>query len=207
MKNLEKIIEKYSQLSCNEDNYGVGGGLSDTGKKASNRHEDALNDEGKLTFGKAAAMFKKATGCEVVLINEIFDYSTPNAEWHHAGFLPKQYGGGMKKTYFLNSTEIVEIATNWNDLIEKLNLSKITIKNAIEEEKRLQSRKLDFLQANAKKIERTTKKPEFFFKTAQEMNGKYGWFDSSFKSYNMTEYFSGWAFESQEKLNEFIRIK
>ena len=61
MKNLQKIIEKYSKLNFNADNYSVGGGLCDSGKKASNRHEEALNDLGKLTQGKCAAMFKKAT--------------------------------------------------------------------------------------------------------------------------------------------------
>jgi hypothetical protein len=49
--------------------------------------------------------------------------------------------------------------------------------------------------------------PTFFYKTAQEMNGKYGWFDSSYKSYNMTEYFTGWVFENEEKYNEFLSIK
>lgn len=207
MKNLAKIIEKYSNVKCNEDNYSVGGGLSDSGKKASNRHEDALNDDGKLTFGKAAAMFKKATGCEVAFINEIFHYAVPNAEWHHAGFLPKSYGGGMKKTYFLNSAEIVEIATNWQNLVEKLEISKTEKRNAAEEKKNLEVRKLEFLQANAKKIERTTKTPELFYETGREMNGKYGWFSSYGKSYNMTEYFTGWAFESLEKYNEFKNLK
>ena len=124
MKNLAKIIEKYSKIEFNENNYNVGGGFTDSGKKASNRHEDALYDIGKLTFGKAAAMFKKATGCEVAFINKIFDYAVPNAEWHHAGFLPKSYGGGMKKTYFLNSIEIVYIAANWQFLVGKLEISK-----------------------------------------------------------------------------------
>jgi len=206
MENLEKIIEKYSKLECNENNYSVGGGLSDTGKKASNRHEDALNDEGKLTFGKAAQMFKKATGCEIFLINEIFDYSTPNAEWHHAGFLPKSYGGGMKKTFFLNSVEIVEIATNWQNLIEKLEISKTEKRIAAENQKNKEQIKQEFLKANAKKVERVTTQPSFFYKTTQEMNGKYGWFDSSYKSYNMTEYFSGWEFESQEKYQEFKNL-
>jgi hypothetical protein len=72
----------------------------------------------------------------------------------------------------------------------------------------LEARKQEFLQANAKKIERvTTTRPPYFYKTAQEMNGKYGWFDSTHKSYNMTEYFSGWEFESEEKYHEFLNLK
>lgn len=206
MKNLAKIIEKYSKVEFNENNYGVGGGLTDSGKKASNRHEEALNDEGKLTFGKAAAMFKKATGCEVAFINEIFDYAVPNAEWHHAGFLPKSYGGGMKKTYFLNSSEIVEIATNWQNLVEKLEISKTEKRIASENQKNKEQIKQDFLKQNATRISRTTKTPELFYETDREMNGKYGWFSSYGKSYNMTEYYSGWAFESIEKYNEFQNL-
>jgi hypothetical protein len=38
------------------------------------------------------------------------------------------------------------------------------------------------------------------------MNGKYGWFSSYEKSYNMTEYYSGWKFETEEKFNEFNKI-
>lgn len=206
MKNLAKIIEKYSKVEFNENNYGVGGGLTDSGKKASNRHEDALNDEGKLTFGKAAAMFKKATGCEVAFINEIFNYAIPNAEWHHAGFLPKSYGGGMKKTYFLNATEIVEIATNWQNLVEKLEISKNDKRITEENKKNREQIRYEFLKANAKRITRVTKTPELFYETDREMNGKYGWFSSYGKSYNMTEYYSGWAFENIEKYNEFQNL-
>ena len=50
-------------------------------------------------------------------------------------------------------------------------------------------------------------KPNYFYQTAQEMNGKYGWFDSTYKSYNLTEYYSGYSFASQELLNEFKNLK
>ena len=66
------------------------GGL-DSGKFASRRHEDAKNDFGKLTLGKAAQMFKKAVGSDdVEFIKEVLSYAVPNMEWHHAGKLPKQ---------------------------------------------------------------------------------------------------------------------
>lgn len=206
MKNLEKIIKKYSKLECNENNYCVDGGLTDTSKKASNRHEDALNDEGKLTFGKAAQMFKKATDCELDFIYEIFDYAVPNAEWHHAGFLPKKYGGGMKKTYFLNSAEIVDIATNWQNLIEKLEISKIEKRIAAENEKKQEQIKQEFLKTNAIRITRVAIKPKNFIETNREINGKYGWFSSYGKNYNMTEYYSGWTFENIEKYIKFLTL-
>lgn len=203
---LESICNKYCSIKHNDNNYSIGGGL-DGGKFASRRHEDARSDEGKLTLGEATQLFKKATGLDTDTVREVLEYAVPNMEWHHAGKLPKSYGGGMKKTYFLNAKEICDCAKNWNDYLEKLNLSKIEAKNAAEEKKNLETRRLEFLQANAKKVERVTTKPKFFYKTAQEMNGKYGWFDSTYKSYNMTEYYSGWEFETEELYNQFLTIK
>ena len=203
---LETICNKYRNIQQNDDNYSIGGGL-DESKFASRRHEDAKYDEGKLTLGEATQLFKKATGLEIDTLREVIKYAVPNMEWHHAGMLPKSYGGGMKKTYFLNASEICDCAENWDAYSEKLSLSKIATKNAAEIKKNLENVRLEFLQANAKKVERTTTRPTFFYKTAQEMNGKYGWFDSSYKSYNMTEYFSGWEFDSEEKYHEFLKIK
>ena len=204
-KKLENICTKYCAINHNSDNYSIGGGL-DGDKFASRRHEDAKDDEGKLTIGEAAQLFKKATGLEIQDIREVLKYAVPNMEWHHAGKLPKSYGGGMKKTYFLNAKEICNVAKNWDDFVEKLALSKASEKEADENKKSFEQRKHDFLKANAKNISRTTTKPAFFYQTAQEMNGKFGWFDSSSKSYNMTEYFSGWEFENQEMYNQFFMI-
>lgn len=209
MKNsnkLEAICNKYCNIQHNDDNYSIGGGL-DGSKFASRRHEDARNDEGKLTLGEATQLFKKATGLETDLVREILKYAVPNMEWHHAGKLPKSYGGGMKKTYFLNAAEICDCAKNWEAFSEKLCLSKVAAKEAAELKKSFEERKLEFLKANAKKVERTTNPPAYFYKTKQEMNGKYGWFDSTYKSYRLPEYFSGWAFESQEKYQEFLNLK
>jgi len=165
MKNLTKIIEKYSKLEYNSNNYNVGGGLSESGKKASNRHEDALNDSGKLTLGKAAQIFKKATNVDIELINEVIKYAVPNMEWHHAGFLPKQFGGGMKRTYFLNANEIVNIAMNFNDIVSKLEIEKSIKRNEIEIEKSKAQIELDFLKENATKVFRVRVKPQYFYET------------------------------------------
>ena len=96
---LAKIADKFNSIQFNEDNYSVGGGL-DGVKFASRRHENARGDEGKLTEGEATQLFKNATGLELQLVKEVINYAVPNMEWHHAGKLPKSYGGGMKKTYF-----------------------------------------------------------------------------------------------------------
>ena len=206
MKNLEKIVKKYSEINHNEENFEIGGGLS-YGKFASNRHEDAKNDEGKLTLGKAVQMFKKATQIDDVdYIKEVIHYAVPNMEWHHAGKLPKAYGGGMKKTYFLNAKEIVNIAENWYSFVEKLEISKTEKRNAEEAKKNREQIKQDFLNEHAEKVVRMSSRPKLFFETNNEMNGKFGWFSAYGKSYNLPEYFTGWVFKTEEKLQEFNKL-
>lgn len=205
---LEAISSKYCNIHYNDDNYAIGGGLEGA-KFASRRHEDARNDEGKLTLGQATQLFKQATGLDIDRVKEILEYAVPNMEWHHAGKLPKEYGGGMKKTYFLNAQEICNVAQNWDDLAERLDLSKAAAKSAAENKKNLEERKHAFLTENAKKFIRLASAPSHpnYILTAREMHGKYGWFDSSYKNYNLPEYFSGWEFESEEKYQEYLNIK
>jgi hypothetical protein len=205
MKNLDKIIEKYSKIEFNHGNYGIGGGLNGV-KFASNRHEDAISDKGKLSMGKANQMFKKATGCELELVKEVIAYAVPNPEWHHAGLLPKSYGGGMKKTYFLNSFEIIDIAENWQSYIEKVEISKDNKRQCDESAKNREESQQKFLSENATKVTRSSTKPKYFYETNREMNGKYGWFCSYGKSYKLSEYYTGWEFDTVEKLNEFHNI-
>lgn len=206
MKNLQSICKKYCDIQHNEDNYSVGGGLT-TGKFASNRHEDAKYDEGKLTEGQATQLFKKATGLELDVVKAIINYAVPNMEWHHAGKLPKAYGGGMKKTYFLNAKEICDLATNWQSYCDKYQISIEQKKTADQLKKYLEERKLSFLNENAVKKVRTSSKGIFFYQTAREMEGKYGWFDSTYKSYNLPEYFTGWQFENEERYHQFLNLK
>ncbi len=203
---LQTICTKYCEVNHNEDNYSIGGGL-DGSKFASRRHEDACSDEGKLTLGEATQLFKKATGLDTDAVREILEYAVPNMEWHHAGKLPKSYGGGMKKTYFLNAAEICDVASNWDAYCEKLQLSKVAAKNAADEKRSLETTQQEFLKANAKRFERVKETPAHSFTTSREMEGKYGWFDSTYKSYNLPEYFSGWAFETAEKREEYFTIK
>lgn len=203
---LEAICNKFCSINHNDDNYSIGGGL-DGSKFASRRHEDAKDDAGKLTLGEATQLFKKATGLDTDAVREVLIYAVPNMEWHHAGKLPKAYGGGIKKTYFLNASEICECAKNWCANVQLLNLSKAAAKESAENKKTFEERKLEFLKANAFCITRTTTSPNFFYETDKEMNGKYGWFSSYGKSYNMTEFFSGWEFTSEGLYHEFLNMK
>ena len=202
---LQTICNKYCNINHNDDNYSIGGGLTD-GRFASNRHEDAKYDEGKLTLGEATQLFKKATGLSTDQVKEVIEFAIPYMEWHHAGHLPKQYGGGMKKTYFLNAKEICKVASNWDTYVAELEANKIAKKEAQEAKQNLEAKRTEFLQANAKKVERVGTKPAYFYRLYSECNGKYGWFDASKNIYNMAEYHTGWAFETQELYNEFLNI-
>ena len=142
---LDKIARKYSAVEYNEDNYSIGGGRDEV-KFASRRHEDAKFDKGKLTLGEATALFKKATGMETDDVRNLIEYAVPDMEWHHAGKLPKSYGGGMKKTYFLNAEQITNLANNWDYYLEKFEFSKIADKESDERKINLEQKKLAFLK-------------------------------------------------------------
>ena len=205
MKTLNEIVEKYFLKECKK-NYDIGGGL-DSSKFASNRHEDAKHDDGKLTLGKATQMFAKATGLTIKEVKEVLNYAVPIMEYHHAGLLPKSCGGGMKRTYFLNSEEICDVARNWDAYRKKIKLLKIYNKNEDEKERNLKICRFEFLKKYAKRHKRIKTHPKYFYQTKQEMMGEYGWFDSSNKHYEMTEYVSGWSFEKEEDYNKFLNLK
>lgn len=203
---LEKIAKKYASIKFNYDNYSVGGGI-DGDKFASRRHEDACRDKGKLTEGKATQLFKTALSLDIEYIKEIINYAVPKMEWHHAGKLPKRYGGGMKKTYFLNADELSDLANNWDSYVEKYEISEQQKRVDAEIKMGVEARKESFLREHATKKTRVENRGVFFFETNKEMNGKYGWFSSYGKSYSMTEYFTGWEFEQEHMYKEFLQIK
>jgi len=203
---LSTIVESYSHVDFNEDNYYIGGGIS-CNKFVSKRHEDARNDVGKLTLGEATQLFKKATGLDVALIKNIIMFAIPNMEWHHAGKIPKRYGGGMNKTYFLNSKQIVDIATNFDNYKRNYELFELQKEKKEDYRKQLENRKLEFLKSNAIYRERIINKPSYFYETKREMKGKFGWFDCLDKHYNLPIHYSGYEFENEEILNEFFNLK
>ena len=84
----------------------------------------------------------------------------------------------MKKTYFLNSKEIVHVAENWASIVEKLTIPKTEKRNAEEAKKNREQIKLEFLNENAEKVIRVSERPSFFYETDKEMQGKFGWFSS-----------------------------
>lgn len=195
---LIKIIK--SNMNVN------GGGLAVniTGRYESNRHAIAKIE--KVTFGDCVKFLKTKKGGNLNisakdLLSAWFRVNG-EPEWHHAGFLPKSYGGGMKKTYFMdNQLTAGEVAT-----LFKINSKKLVcaLKNCFFEQIKEQER-MDFLNKFGKKIERKVNTPEHFVVISEEMDGKYGWFAADSK-YNMTVYYSGYEFESAEKRREYLAI-
>jgi hypothetical protein len=202
---LKKIAAKFGHIDASESNFSIGGGIANHAF-ASRRHEHAKNDESRVTLGEANQIFAKATGLPVEEISEIIKFAVPYMEWHHAGKLPKQYGGGMKKTYFLNSSEMTMIAENFESLKSKLELQKVEAKIKMDSQKNRSEIQHNFLIKYATSVTRVTTRPDFFHETNREMNGKFGWFSSYGKGYKLTEYFTGWAFDSQELVEEFYKI-
>ena len=202
---LAAIAERFAQAKTNLNNYAIGGGL-DHCKFASRRHEDARDDSGKMTLGDATQLFRRATALGIERVKKVIEHVVPVMEWHHAGKLPKAYGGGMKKTYFLNANEIFDLATNWDSHVLHLDAFDLGLSQALENELQRSEKRLAFLREHASRIERIEEPPLFFHKTKQEMLGKHGWFDSSNKSYRLPEFFSGWVFPSEEIQKEFLNI-
>jgi len=205
---LQRIAKKYRDVSYNENNYEVGGGLSGE-RFESNRHSDARNDSGKVTLGRANEMFAKATGLSTAQVKEIIMNHFSDIEWHHAGALPKSYGGGMKKTYFVNSEQIVELAENFEETRLEIE-SKTQAKQDLEQTKKsLNDRRLEYLYYHAYKVSRVPSlefKERYYVTIIREMNGKYGWFEANFK-YNIPSYITAWVFSSEEEYNEYYNIK
>lgn len=120
-KNLERIIDNYEHEEV-EDLYSTGGGLSNN-SFMSNRNEAAKASFSRKTKGETRAMFKKAvlarsTEAVANFIDDVIFWR--DLEWHHAGKLPKQYGGGMRKVYYYNSKQIVTIALHFMERLDLL---------------------------------------------------------------------------------------
>lgn len=197
---LDDVIKKYSNIEYNTDNYGIGGGLSDNAF-ASRRHEDAKSDIGKLTFGKATDLFAKITKTSKPFIKEKIREIIPNLEWHHAGKLPKNYGGGMKKTWFVNADEIVKIAKEF----QKLNVNPdFEIKERKLLENRLQL-KTKFEKKYGTFVSRVETLPKYFHLVEKEMHGKYGFFPYQ-AHYSCKVFYSGWSFKSKKSLDKYISL-
>jgi hypothetical protein len=205
---LTEISRIYSAVEHNADNFGIGGGLSND-KFASRRHEDARTDTGKMTLGEATSLIKRATNLPTAQVKEVLKFALPNMEWHHAGTLPKNYGGGMKKTFFVKAAEIAQIAAEWDTLYVRWQRYKDNAATApqMDTQRTFADLRSDYLKEHAVFVERVNPRPDCFVQLKREQCGKFGWFDSSKRAYNLPEYFTGWVFASVERYVEYLRMK
>lgn len=184
-----------------------GGGLatSITGKFESNRH--ALARMEKLTFGQVASELrkKKNGGFDINAkqLLEIYKELFGEPEWHHAGKLPKQYGGGMKKTYFLDKIPSKEEFEEW---LFKYKFALKEKENDIEFQKKFEKKKQKFLKQRATYFSRVPKDeiPKYSIILEEEMNGKFGWFEATYK-YSLPIYYSGYYFKSKRSLDRYLK--
>lgn len=151
-------------------------------------------------------MFSNATGMPVSDVRDIISFAVPNMEWHHAGKLPKQYGGGMKKTYFVNSDEIINIATNWDKFVSDFKKFKKSEEDKLTQQHNIQNKRDEYLKNNAEFVTRVSEIPEFFIEKEREQHGKYGWFDCSNKSYNLPTFYSGYVFKNEQDYNTYLNL-
>lgn len=203
-KKLNNFIKKFEGVEANSENFFIGGGL-EAGTGMSRRNWDAKNDEGKLTVDVASRKISEIFGVEKNIVKEIFENNF-SLEWHHAGFLPKSYGGGMRKIFYVSADQMLDVVRNFEALLQKESEREAKKKNDQELEKSREARQREFAKTHGVFFSRVTTIPPNAVITEREMNGKYGWFNSQGKSYNLPEYFSGVAFASSELENQYRAI-
>ncbi|MFJ1367007.1 hypothetical protein ACILDU_11280 [Capnocytophaga canimorsus] len=200
---MYNLVEQIQQnKNCN------GGGLATniTGRYESNRHAIARIE--KYTFGEVVKeLAKKKNGGLKISASHLLEvytilFGTP--EWHHAGKLPKSYGGGMKKTYFLSEIPTAQQVQEW---LQRYDEIKQEEKAEAELERQRRTQRGKFVQKYGSSFDRVTQVPKFSVITKTEMKGKYGWFEvQEYHSYNLTEYYSGITFKSEKTLQKFLAI-
>lgn len=163
------------------------GGMFHSPRKAGQSYNAMYAElRGELTQSKLPAVLRR-----------MLDAGCGNSDmWHHTG----QYKGHMNETtfyaacdfdlkgyenYLLNQDEIDYQRESDKIAQENDRLNKIEARNK-------------WLEENCDYVVRSTER--LFIEEKREMNGKYGWFDSSFKSYNLTEYYTGYTLKEGAKL-------
>lgn len=192
-------------IQSNMNSNGGGLAVTITGRYESNRHAIARNE--KFTFGEVCKeLSKKKNGnfkISASKLLEIYRIVVGEPEWHHAGFLPKQYGGGMKKTYFLDVIPTIEDVKAWIENAKEKNDELIEFAKIEEKKKEI---KYKFLNKYGQKFNREREIPKFSFIEEEEMNGKFGWFEAQSYRYNLPIYYSGWFFKSKKTLDKYLLL-
>lgn len=191
-------MENYIEQIENNMNMN-GGGLAThiTGKFESNRHAIAKIE--KYTFGEACKeLAKKKNGGLKISASDLLSayrelFGEP--EWHHAGRLPKKYGGGMKKTYFLNEVPTAETVKNWMEKSEK---QKKERSNRAETKRK-------FLQKRAVWFTGVSELPKWSVDHKAMMSGKYGDFEAQYH-YNLNVWHCGYKFKTKKSYEKYLEM-
>ena len=186
---------------------GVGGNSGYVGYSMSVRAQTAY-ENGKLTYSKLPVWAKRMVDAGLAETNE----------WHHTSSWGNEtpfynivqfdifseaekkelgielffdgdggFGDMPKKAIKFIDAKTKEVLKKKNNIKE---VRKVYIEQAQKE--------LSDFDSKFKRFVRETSVPKWGQKEFSEMNGKYGWFDSSNKSYNMTEYYTGMNYETEE---------
>lgn len=207
-KALEKIAETHQlapesfkeDLRDNAREMSCGGMFNYSPRKAAQSYNAMYAEQcGELTKSKLPAVLRR-------MLDSGFANSTM---WHHTGM----FKGHMNETLFFAACDF-DLAGYENYLNNKAEVDAQRAEDVkAKEEKAAQyrvaeleiaERKNAWLKENCNFVTRVTRR--LFVETAQEMNGKYGWFDSRLKSYNMTEYFTGYELKEGANTSEYYSI-
>jgi hypothetical protein len=183
----DELRENAREMRC--------GGMFNYSPRKAGQSYNAMYAEqrGELTKSKLPAVLKRILAAGFA----------QTSMWHHTGM----FKGHMNETEFFAACDF-DLDGYSNYLLNK---DEIEAERAAEANRKEQQRlayevrkkeiadqKTAWLKENCNYVERVQRR--LFVEDKREMNGKYGWFDSSSKSYNMPEYFTGW--ELKEGVNE-----
>lgn len=169
------------------------------GRKAGQSYNAMYAEQrGEVTKSKLPAVLKR-------IVDAGYAHSTM---WHHTGM----FKGYMNETLFYAANDFdlegYEHYLKNKDSVDTQRSAE-AMKKADEQARReqrineLEQIKSAWLKEHADYVVRTPTN-DLFITDKREMNGKYGWFDSSGKSYNMPEYFTGWRLKPGLNYREAI---
>jgi hypothetical protein len=183
-----------------------GGNSGYVGYSMSKRAEQAYQD-GKLTYSKLPVWAKRLVDAAMVSTDE----------WHHTS----SYGNktpfySISQFDILSDAEKQQLDVHDWDSIEDFNIVPKSVVKAFDvkskeelkkknDTKRVRQTRIDKalkelndFKSQFKRFNRQSETPEYGYVEISEMNGKYGWFDSSKGSYKLPEYHSGIDYETAE---------
>jgi hypothetical protein len=170
------------------------GGMFNFSPRKAGQSYNAMYAEsrGELTLSKLPAVLRRMTEAG-------FGESDM---WHHTG----QFKGHMNETNFYAGCDF-DLSGYEHYLLNKktIDAKKEADAQAGDADRIAKANaKINWLNENCEYIIRSTDR--LFVEEKREMNGKYGWFDSSRKNYNLPEYFTGWKLRENAKQEEYFKI-